>query len=76
MTTKQILPSLQITLLTVNNDQTIDNDIKAKVINDLTIAKSQIDQNGKVSGDLMKRILEYGSNISSIGQLVLALFTV
>jgi len=60
---------------TINNDNSIDNDIKAKVINDLTIAKKQVDQYGKVSGDTMKNILEYASNISSIGQLVLGLFT-
>lgn len=60
---------------TITNDNRIDNDIKAKVINDLTIAKKQVDQNGKVSGDTMKQILEYASNISSIGQLVLGLFT-
>lgn len=60
---------------TINNDNSIENGIKAKVINDLVIAKKQINQNGKVSGDLMNRILEYGSKISSIGQLVLGLFT-
>lgn len=59
---------------TINNDSSIDNDVKAKVINDLIIAKKQVDQNGKVSGDTMKHILEYASNISSIGQLVLSLF--
>jgi hypothetical protein len=58
----------------INNNDSIENTVKAKVINDLTIAKKQIDENGKVSGDLMKTILEYGSNISSIAQLVLALF--
>lgn len=61
---------------TINNDNSIENDIKAKVINDLTIAKKQVDQNGKVSGDTMKNILEYASNISSIGQLVLGLFAI
>ena len=60
---------------TINNDNSIDNDIKAKVINDLTVAKKQVEQNGNVSGDTMKNILEYGSNISSIGQLILGLFT-
>lgn len=59
---------------TINNDNSIDNDIKAKVINDLTIAKKQVDQYGKVSGETIKNILEYASNISSIGQLVLGLF--
>jgi hypothetical protein len=60
----------------VKSDQSINEDIKAQVVNDVTIAKTQINQSGKISGDLMKRILEYGSNISSIGQLVLGLFSV
>jgi len=61
---------------TIKNDDNLDNELRNRIINDLTIAKQQIDQNGKVSGDLMKRVLEYGSNISSIGQLVLGLFTI
>lgn len=60
---------------TINNDSSIDNNIKSKIINDLSNAKKQADQNGKVSGNLIKQILEYGSNISSIGQLVMGLFT-
>ena len=59
---------------TINNDNSIENDIKNKVINDLTIAKNQVELNGKVSGETIKQILEYASNISSIGQLVLGLF--
>lgn len=59
---------------TIKNDNSVENDIKAKIINDLINAKKQVDQNGKVSGGTMKQILEYASNISSIGQLVLGLF--
>ena len=59
---------------TISNDSSITNDIKAKVINDLTVAKKQVEQTGKVSGELTKTIFEYASNISSIGQLVLGLF--
>lgn len=61
---------------TIKKDEKIDIETKNRVINDLTHAKQQIDQNGKVSDDFLKRVLEYGSNISSIAQLVLDLFQV
>ncbi len=59
---------------TLQNDPTIDTQTKNKAITDLQLAKTEIEQNGKISSSLMKTILEYGSNISSIGQLVLGLF--
>lgn len=59
----------------VNNDSTIDNSTKEQVLSTLQTAKNEVDQKGKVSSEVVKKILEYGSNISSIGQLVLGLFT-
>jgi hypothetical protein len=59
---------------TLQNDPTIDAETKSKAITDLQLAKTEIEQNGKISSPLVKTILEYGSNISSIGQLVLGLF--
>ncbi|MBI3234203.1 MAG: hypothetical protein HYZ42_09210 [Bacteroidetes bacterium] len=60
---------------TLKHDSDIDDGLKAQIIDDMTIAKSQFVENGKVSNNLIQKILEYGSNISSIGQLVLGLFS-
>lgn len=59
----------------IKNDNSVDEEIKVKIINDLKTANKQINQTGKVSGELVKQILQYGSNISSIGQMILTLFT-
>lgn len=58
----------------VNNDSTIDQSTKEQVLSTLQGAKNEVDQKGKISSEVVKKILEYGSNISSIGQLVLGLF--
>lgn len=57
----------------INNDESIDNSIKNQVISTLETARNEVDQKGKMSSELVKKILDYGSNISSIGQLVLGL---
>lgn len=59
---------------TLNNDKSVDKETKEKVIHDLVLAKQQVEKNGQVSKDTMKNILQYASNISSVGQLVLGLF--
>ncbi len=60
---------------TIKYDNSITNEIKVKAINDLLDAKKLFNQNEKIPSELIKRILEYGSYISSIGQLVLGLFS-
>lgn len=60
---------------TLQSDKSVDADLKNKAVQDLQLAKTEVDKNGQVPPDLLKTILEYGSNISSIGQLVLSLLT-
>lgn len=60
---------------TLNNDASINNDTKSKAISTIELAKSQIQESGKVSPSTIKTILEYASFISSIGQLALALLS-
>lgn len=58
---------------TLKNDSSIDNELKTKAIHDFNLANSESTSQGKISEGMLKKILEYGSAISSIGQLVLGL---
>lgn len=58
----------------INRDENIDNSTRNQILTTLETAKNEANDKGKVSSDIAKKILEYGSNISSIGQLVLGLF--
>lgn len=58
----------------LNSDNSMSNSLKQKAINDFQIAKKEINNNGKLSENIMKALLKYGAEISSIGSLVLQLF--
>jgi len=59
---------------TLESDQTLSDSIKNEVIINFEKAKQEIDQTGKLPERMIKGILQYGSQISSIGNLVLRLF--
>lgn len=58
----------------LKSDKTIDTELRVKAISDLTEAKEQVNNTGKLPEKLMKGILQYGSQISSIGSLLCNLF--
>ncbi|WP_026968201.1 hypothetical protein [Algoriphagus terrigena] len=60
----------------INLDSSVDDTTKQKIINDIVLAKSQVENHGRINPGLAKQILEYGSSISSIGQLVMGLFAI
>lgn len=60
----------------IDKDDTIESPVKVELINDLQLAKKEFNQKGKVPQELIKNIFQYGSDISSIGQLLLGLFSI
>lgn len=65
---------IEIIIDQINKDESIDHFTKNQILSTLEIARTEVGEKGKVSSEIVKKILEYGSNISSIGQLVLGLF--
>ena len=59
----------------VKSDQSISNELRQQAIADLQQASLEVNKSGKIPEKLMKGILEYGSQIGSIGSLLLSLFT-
>lgn len=58
----------------ITKEKNIDQSTKNQILTTLETAKNEVKDNGSVSSKVAKKILEYGSSISSIGQLVLGLF--
>lgn len=65
---------IEIIIDQINKDESIDHSTKNQILSTLETARTEVGEKGKVSSEIVKKILEYGSNISSIGQLVLGLF--
>lgn len=59
----------------LKSDQSITSELREQVISDLQQASLEVNKSGKLPEKLMKGILEYGSQIGSIGSLLLSLFT-
>ena len=57
----------------LKSDNSINNELKQQAISDFQNAKTEIEEKGKLPEKIMKGILQYGSEISSIGSLVLQL---
>ena len=57
----------------LRSDHSIKNELKQQAISDFQDAKNELGQNGKLPKKIMDNILQYGSEISSIGSLVLQL---
>lgn len=60
---------------TLKSDQSVDSDLKEKAILELQNAKLEVEKTGKLPEKLMKGILQYGSQISSIGSMIYQLLT-
>jgi hypothetical protein len=60
---------------TLRSDQSIDAVLKENAILALQNARLEVEKTGKLPEGLMKGILQYGSEISSIGSLVYQLLT-
>ncbi len=58
----------------LKSDQSITSELREQVISDLQQASLEVNKSGKLPEKLMKEILEYGSQIGSIGSLLLSLF--
>ena len=54
-------------------DSLIENELREKAIEEFQKAKLAVLETGKIPNNIFKNLLEYGSNISSIGQLVLGI---
>jgi len=59
---------------TLNSDDSINDELRKKAISDFQNAKIEVNKSGKLSEKIMKGILQYGSQISSIGSLIYQLF--
>lgn len=57
----------------LKSDNSIQSELKQQAISDFQNAKNEIGENGKLPKKIMDNILQYGSEISSIGSLVLQL---
>jgi hypothetical protein len=58
---------------TLKNDSTISDAIKENAINDFQMANQEANSKGTLSENIFKKLCEYGSDISSIAQLVISL---
>ncbi len=56
-------------------DQSISSELREKAILDLQQASNEVSKTGKLPEKLVKGILEYGSQIGSIGSLLFSLFS-
>jgi len=59
----------------IKDDSTISDSIKGEAISAFESAKIELSQFGKISATLLPKLLQYGSQISSIGSLVLKLLS-
>ena len=59
----------------VKSDNSISAELKQQAIADLEQASIEVNRTGKLPEKLLKGILEYGSQIGSIGSLLLSLFS-
>ncbi|ELR70191.1 hypothetical protein C900_03876 [Fulvivirga imtechensis AK7] len=58
----------------LKKDDTINEEERTSIVGDFVQAKQAINQTGKLPERLMKSILEYGSQFSSIGNFIFSLF--